>query len=427
MAAKLRIQDGAPLWLSQAIVPSRDTVVSPSSSPTLATPNVTSTDVFVYVKVDNTGTVDFSSCTCSLLGPWTAPALFQGFFGNANGNAAQTANGVTFTASPLGDSLSGGVNFQFGLSASGRRAWAWSPDGRLFGYVGSPNGNDWYLTIVALQPITRSNGTTIAKGSVAASANGVFAGANPALFWNNANFSWARSKAVIAAGAYAGGGNAISVAIACPEAPGTNVWGDVLATFPGQIVWAFLASPCGAMVAFAPKRSGAAAPPQNFFQVSTASASLVSFRKNNLPQSVASTGPNPSITTNQHAANGVSINTGSGTTIDVDDPECTFVPGGVVVRVDRVKASTLPSANLGVISVGSAVSGTLNHGQSQWVQVPNQHGWANQADRHWCLLAQAYTADLTTVPPSWSGQASGAPPFPIGNDECAQRNIEILP
>src|SRR4051812_39321500 len=189
MATKLKIQDGNPLWLSPSIIPSKDLVVSPTSSPSMAAIKTTSTDVFVYVKVENTGTVDLGTCTCPI-GPWSLPTFFGGFFASTSGSTSQAQGGVTFKAQPSGDNISGGVNFLFGLSASGRRAWAWSPDGRYFAYVGSPNGTDWFLTIVALQNITRANGTTVNKGSVAAQSNGIFAG-----LWNTSNFGWAGSKA----------------------------------------------------------------------------------------------------------------------------------------------------------------------------------------------------------------------------------------
>ena len=133
MAAKLSIKDGNPIWLSASIVPSKDTVVSPNSNPSLATVNVSSTDVFVYVKVENPGTVDLGACTCTSTGAWTSPQYFQGFLGSPTASTTQAKAGVTFTASALGDRLSGsGINVQFGLVACGRRAWAWSPDGRCF-------------------------------------------------------------------------------------------------------------------------------------------------------------------------------------------------------------------------------------------------------------------------------------------------------
>src|SRR6202011_6195058 len=138
--------------------------------------------------------------------------------------------------------------------------------------------------------------------------------------------------------------------------------------------------------------------------VSTETAQVQQFSKNNQPTGVTITGASPSITTAQHAANGVQIVTGSGT-VTVDDPECMNVKGGgVVAWVDRVKASTLPSANLGVLSVGSAVASLIKQNQSAWLQAPNTNpaGWSNQGEPHWCLLAQAYTADLATIPKPWN-------------------------
>lgn len=426
MTAKLLIQDGTPPWLSASIVPSKDIVVSPSSSPSLTTVNVSSTNVFVYVMVKNTGTVDFGVCSCAI-GPWAAPVYFQNFLGNLATSKSQTQGGVTFTATPLGDSLSGsGISFNLGLAGSGRRAWAWSPDGRCFAYAASPNGADWSLTIVALQDVSRSDGTIVPKNHVAVNASGVWAGTNAANWWNNANFGWAGSKAVLASGAYAAG-SGWAVALACPEAASPNVWGDLIPVFPGQVDWAILSSPCGASVAFAPKLLNPTAPPQAFFQILTASAKPTSFKKSNVATSVGSTGANVSIMTTAHTANGVSISTGSGTIVMVDDPDCTLVGSGITARVDRVKASTLPTANLGVQPIGSAALGQLLVGKTVWVQVPNTNGWANQSEKHWCLLAQAYTTDMTTVVPPWNGQATNPPAFPVALDNCAQRNIEINP
>jgi len=143
---------------------------------------------------------------------------------------------------------------------------------------------------------------------------------------------------------------------------------------------------------------------------------------------IAGTPGTPAITTNTHGINGVTVDTG-GTNVMVDDPDCTFVGGGVRVHVDRVKASTLPSANLGVLSVGTAALGLSRVNSSYWVQVPNQNTilWDNQGEQHWCLLAQSYTPDGTTIPSPWDGQAATPPPFPVSLENCAQRNIGILP
>jgi hypothetical protein len=396
--------------------------------------HVGSTDVFVYVKVDNVGTVDFGTCACGPVpAAWPVAVFFPAgnFLMNPNATVTQTQGGVTFTArassNAAGDTLSGAVSFSFGVNSSGRRTWAWSPDGHLFAYVGSSSGNDWTLTIVALQDLTRSDGTIVARGQAAVSggtgASGVFAGPP---YWTNQQFGWAGSKAVIAAGAYAGGGGIVR-SVACPEAPGNNTWGELVPDFPGQIGWTHLSSPCGSVVALVARILQAGAGQRDIVLISTATAQTTSFRRNNAPATVATVGANPSITTQQHAANGVRINTGSGATTDVDDPDCTLAGGGVTVHVDRVKASTLPSANLGVLPVGTAVQGLLRTGQSAWTQVPPPQGWANQSEPHWCLLAQAYTSDLTTVPRLWNGQAANPPAFPIGQQNCAQRNIEILP
>jgi hypothetical protein len=426
MPPTLRITDGNPIWLSQSIIPSKDMVVSPGSSPTVAAISVSSQDVFVYVKVDNTGNVDLGQCSCTAVvpAPWSVPVFFGGFA--ASPPTAQTTQqnaGTTFTRTAYGDSISGtGFNHSFGLAA-GQCSWAWSPDGRFFAHVVSSSlgGTDWYMSVVALQDVTRPNGTTINKGQQAAQSNGVFAGG-----WTNGSFfGWARSKAVVVSGASPGGGTSLTVT--CPLSPGGNSYGNLIPATPGQVDWVNLASPCGSVVAITP-RVLVAGNQRDITPVWTETALAKPFNKNNVPSSgVTITGPNPSITTVQHAANGVQIVTGSGT-VTVDDPDCTNVAGGgVVAWVDRVKASTLPSANLGVLSVGSAAASMIKQGQSLWVQVPNTNpaGWSNQGAPHWCLLAQAYTSDGTTIPKPWNGQATSPPAFPIALINCAQRNVMI--
>lgn len=422
MVARVQIIDGNPVWISPAVVPSRDTVVSPSSSPSLATINVGSTGIFVYAKVDNIGDVDLGTCNCSPVpAAWPSPTFFSGFFVSTTGGTVAGQGTVQFNATPSGDYLSGSVNHSFGLSASGRRAWAWSPDGRLFAYVGSPNGNDWYLTIVALVPFTRANGTTVSAGATCAQANGLFSGP-----FNNSNFGWAGPLAVIAAGQSAAGG--LGLTVTCPAAPGGASYGDLIPLMAGQVDYTFLTSPCSGVVAIVPKILNSSAGSRNAFLISTATAQTTPFKANNSPTSVSIVGANPSISTQAHAALGVRVNIGNGTIVNVDDPDCTFVGGGIRVTVDRVKASTLPTANLGVIPVGTgSMVGSLPRTRSAWVQVVNSTGWANQSERHWCLLAQAYTSDGTTIPRPWNGQAASPPPFPLSLVNCAQRNIEIIP
>lgn len=432
MVDRLRIQDGNPIWLSTSIVPSRDIIISPNSSPNLATIQVNSNDVFTYVKVENPGTIDLGDCTCNNVGTWTTAIPFQGFLDNPAGQVSDTQFGFTFTASPTGDVI--GIPGSTPLLAlvappSGRRAWAWSPDGKIFAYVATNNNTPfWYLYIVALQNLTRLDGTTLIPGHILTS-QGQFAGPNPLQSWTNGNFGWASSKAVVAKGPAMGTGGDIDFRVVCPYA--ISLSGGTLSNYGGDVDWGFLVSPCGSAVALVPKilyPLGSRLPPA-FDLITTANATRTQFRLNNVPlANLVSTGATPSINTVDHTAGGVSIDTGNGTIVSVDDPDCTLDGGGIVVRVDRVKASTLPTANLGVLPVGTAVLGVLRQNEFSWVQVPNQNGWANQSEKHWCLLAQAYTVLIApTIPQAWNGQATNPPPFPIANENCAQRNIEISP
>jgi hypothetical protein len=418
MAAQLRIEDGNPVWLSHAILPSKDTVLSPMSSPTVAVIQQTSADVFVYVKVDNTGTVDFGTCSCVAIGAWAAAPAFTGFLADPAGAATETQAGTTFNASPGGDSLSGFVNFNFGSPAGGRRTWAWSPDGRFFAHAASTGGNAWALKIVTLQAIPLPDGTTVAAGVGVVSTTGAFAAA-----WNQNQFGWAGSKAVVVAGTATAG--VIALTVACPEvhAPG-NVYTESLPAPPAQIDYSFLVSPCASVVAIMPRVLDVAAGTRDARLVSTASASIIPFRQGNANFTVTVVSANPSMTTNSHTANGVRINTGAGATVDVDDPDCTAVGGGAVVHVDRVKASTLPSANLGVVHVGTSAASAIAPGQSRWVQVPPPNGWINGNETHWCLLAQTFTSDPTVIPQPWDGHTSPTA-FPLAAVNTAQRNIDI--
>ena len=463
MAAELRIQDGNPVWLSASIVPSRDTVVSPNSSPSLATIQVNSADVFVYVNVENPGTVDLGLCPCSapLPATWASAPAFSGFLDSTTQSFTDNHGAFVFEARPLG--LGGDRIMGPGLSkvlpfGNGRRTWGWSPDGRMFAYIYEPGNSpsssgesSWEMGVIALQPITLSDGTTAPIGAPIAVASGRFDGV-----WTQGQFGWAGSQAVVAQGAawdlfahfFLGAPNAEVVTIVCPLAPpaslpGGATWSDtksfstvITGTPPftppiphqDRVDWMCLVSPCGSYVAVVPRILDPSAPPQTIVLVATADAQEVTFRRNNVAVSgITSTGATLSITTNSHTALGVTIDTGNGTTVVVDDPECTFVGGGVVVRVDRVQASTLPTANLGVLPIGTAALSALQQNGFSWVQVPNQNGWANQSEKHWCLLAQAYTGDGTTIPRAWDGQATNPPPFPIADENCAQRNIEISP
>jgi hypothetical protein len=429
MGAELQIADGSPGWVSPSILPSKDKVLSPGSSPSLATVEVNSTGVFVYVKVENTGTVDFGACACTVAvpAPWPSVVLLPGFHSTATSPPPQTVGGVTFTArpatAPAGDTLSGAVQYSFGIVAGDRRAWGWSPDGQLFAHVKSISGGHWWLTVVALADITRANGTVVKKGQVAVTDTGMFGGVPS---WTNANFGWAGSQAVVAQGPYPDA-TGIMRSVACPEAPaGSNRWGDLIPATPGQVDWKSVASPCGSVVAFVP-RILVGPGSRDVVLVSTSTAKEVEFRRNNTPTNVSIVGANPSLTTRQRTAKGIDVRTGAGATVEVDDPDCA-IGGAAVVVVDRVKAGTVPGVNLGVVPVGIAALGSLAPKHSVWVQVPNANpsGWENQGERHWCLVAQAYTADGTTIPRAWTGQPTSSA-FPQEKQNCAQRNIAILP
>jgi hypothetical protein len=422
MAAELTIADGNPVWLSPSIVPSTDTVVSPSSSPNLAVVHVNSTDVFVYVKVENTGTLDIGVCGCTATGAWPLGVVFTGFQTNVLASMTDTQGAFTFTTNPLsGDALSGGVNVTLGPT-SNRRAWGWSPDGRMFAYIATTGGNEWHLRVVALQAITRSDGTTVMPGQfVVDGVSGTFSAA-----WTNSQFRWGASQAVIVSGPSLTA-NFVDLKIACPEAPAiSNVHAASLDTHGGNVAYDVRVSPCAARLTVLPKILNAAAGTVDATMVSTADAQVKPFKKNNATTAVTIVGANPSITTNAHNANGVRVDTGAGATIDVDDPECTAVGGSVMVHVDRVKASTLPTGNLGVVAVGTASAGALAQGQSLWVQVANTNGWNNQGETHWCLLAQAYTSDGAIIASPWDGQAASPPAFPLSAVNCAQRNVDIV-
>ncbi len=259
------------------------------------------------------------------LGPWTTPVYFQNFIlADPAKDTLYQQSGLTFTASANGDSLAGtGISVSFGSCGSKRRGWAWSPDGMYFAYVSSPNGPDWNLKIVALQDIRQSDCSIVQKGRIAASASGIFAGPTLLQCWTNANFGWAGSKAVLASGAYSGGSGFLRCLV-CPVAPNNGSWSELVSDSSGQNDWINLVSPSGLAVAFVPKKLNIAAQQLEFRLVSTAIAQQVQFSKNNIAQSITSTGNNPSITTNQHTVNGVHIDKGDGSTIDVDDPDGTL-------------------------------------------------------------------------------------------------------
>ena len=447
MVARVFIEDGVPFWLSPSIVPSKDLPQSIITAPTLANVSMSSTDVYVYVKVENTGTQDLGVCSCPT-GPWIPAGNFSESENSTNISIKPSPNGLQ---SVLLDAVGGDILIigagNYALSGPSipnphHRAWGWSPDGRFLGYVRTagnvpPVGmnSDWKLSVFALQPFTDSDGTVFSPGDeiVSKESGAVWS-------WTNYFFRWAGSKAVLALGPndpdhplQANNADVLEWHALCPSAPAfSKVWGmpalHKIGTLGTLSKWTYLVSPCESYVAFAANMSAGG---QAFITLLSAEWGIESeFKINNVPGNITTNGPYPAITTDAHTAQGVTIKRGDGiqtSTIMVDDPECIAISETVQVVVDRVKASTLPTANLGVLQVGNASAGSLFVGNSTWVQVPNFNNWANQGEEHWCLLAQAFTMDGTTIPRPWNGQAPSPPPFPVGDENCAQRNIMISP
>jgi len=452
MAAHLIINDGNPYWLSPSIVPSRDTVVPVSGSPSQAAISQNDTDVFVYVKCENpAGADDLGSCACTNTGQWKEAVAFQ---------FADFSNNVTTYPRPGGqesvkvDSANGDKLIIPGMASSllsgapvpqpARRAWGWSPDGRFLAYTvtgGAPGSgigiSDWKLSIWALQPFTRSDGTTVAKGARIMSAQ-----SGAVWPWTQNFFRWAGSDAIVVGGPldpvnFQQGGLTnppMEWFVLCParpqttpvlhmNAPGPTFTGTPPGTLDG---WIYTVSPCGKALCFLANVAAQAQAP--VILISTEQGVLSTFRSNNGVLTGLTTIPaHPTISTAFHTALGVTIDRGDNRSFyTVDDPDCAAIYQDVQVAVDRVKASTLPNAQWsGVLAVGVASGGPLPAGTSKWVQVPNGNDWHNLGEDHWCLLAQAFTVDGTTIPRPWNGQAPSPPPFPVGDENCAQHNIMI--
>jgi hypothetical protein len=440
MTARVLIDDGVPFWLSPSIVPSTDSTQAIVTAPNLAAVDANSTGIYVYVKVENTGTQDLGVCSCPL-GAWTDAVSFGNADNSLNISTRPSPSGlqsVRLDASGGDTLIIGGASYPLSGGAIPNphyRAWDWSPDGRFLGYVrtrtASTANSDWKLSLFALQPFTDADGTVFSPGQeiVSSQSTGLWS-------WTNYFFRWVGSKAVLALGPndpdhplQANNADILEWHALCPLAPaGSKVWGmpalHKFTTVGTLSKWNYFVSPCGSFVAFA---ANMAVGQTMIALLSTEEGTTTSFKSMNVPANISTNGPHPSISTDAHTANGVTLKRGDGiqqSTIQVDDPECTALPDTVQVVVDRVKASTLPSANLGVLPVGNASAGPLLMGQSVWVQVANPNGWANQGEEHWCLLAQAFTTDNTTIPRPWTPPSS---PFPVGDENCAQRNIMISP
>jgi hypothetical protein len=429
MAPKLKIEHGNPNFRSPSIFPSFDTPQSPSTPPSLAAIKINSKNLFVYVKVENTGTVGFGGCQCpaALPAAWPSRVQFGMSISGAAATASQSSGGFTFKAAPstggdriVGPGLPSATGVFFGAQSS-TRAWAWSPDGRLFAYAYSNSGSNWFLKIVALQNFTRADGSIASPGTLL--VNGSAGGFS--VPWDKMNFGWAGSKAVVAKGPGFSGPTSALAYVACPASAGGAVYSVGVSMIPAQLDWDFLSSPCGWMVALMPRVSGGTIAP--FIQaISTRTAQSVGFKQGNLPKSVSVSKTTATITTQHQSAFGVVIGGIPGSPILIDDPDCTFVAGGVVARVDRMKVSSLLAPTGGVVSVGQSAASILAAGESRWLQVPNVNplGWANQGESHWCLVAQAFTTD-GQVPQPWNPSVPSVPQFPNWLENCAQRNVDI--
>jgi hypothetical protein len=448
MVAIVEIRDGNLFWLSPSIVPSKDLVVTTMKPPSFAAPTLNSADIFVYVNVYNPDvSVDLGDCTCTQAGKWAEAVVFAGAEASANAHTVPGPGGSSIKLDGVnGDKLLlGPLSVDLNTvpapppSPAPQRAWDFSPDGRFLAYVVSINltapgaPSAWLLSIFALQPFARADGTMVAPGDAIVSKQQMSTWA-----WTRTFFRWVGSSAVLAGGPTDPASPPKSANyqmewdLLCPSAPAaSNVWSAISPAPSGSggalDQWLYLVSPCESVIAFAPDLSAQFT--CEFVLVSLSTAQQIPFRSNNVPTPVIARSTHPTIRTDHHTANGVTIDPGDNNMahfVFVDDPDCTAVtPTTVQVVVDRVKASTLPSANLGVVAVGQASAGPLKVGDSQWVQVPNVMGWANQGEPHWCLLAQAFTQDGTTIPRPWNGQATSPPPFPIQDPNCAQRSIMI--
>jgi hypothetical protein len=405
MTAEVSIDHGVPDWLSPSIIPSTQDPQSIATAPMLASVSVNSTDVYVYVKVENTGDQDLGVCTCTSTLAWNGviPFGFSDFSPNVNTsvNPNDSSQSITLDATNDDVLLIGGNSYPLNGGAipnPHHRAWGWSADGRFLGYVrtltasSTAASSDWKLSIFALQTFTDSEGTVFSPGDEIVSQSGAI------WTWNNNFFRWAGSNAVLALGPndpdhplQLNGADILEWYALCPSAPANSKVWHMFAPHKNTTMgtlssWSYVFSPCESFVAFMGHM--AAQGQANIVLLSAEQGTTAQFTSNNAHiNPPATNGPSPSISTMTHTANGVTIKLGDGmatSTIQVDDPECTALPDTVQVVVDRVKGSTLLTANLGVVSVGQASAGPLLVAESKWVQVPNQNanGWGkNQANQ----------------------------------------------
>lgn len=441
MVASIKIEHGSPLWLSPSIIPSKDLSATTAAGPLWATPSQGSTDVFVYVKVENVGAEDVGT-TCPI-GQWATPTSPLTGFTTAGVDADDPQHGYTFHARSAGDRIERDTPFVAGgplpgvslaTPATGRRVWGFSPDGHFFAYAYGPTAGDtqaWRLRIVALDGAIRANGAPIAPLTVLDYPD---ASAIPIRYdhvFVKADFNWIGSEGLFSAGTVPVLGPVaehINRVVACFKAAPAAAAVETQ-HIGGQ--WRYHASPCGSQIAFMEVSPASAT---EIVWVSTLRGATTQSRQLNIAHAVSTDGPNPIITTVTRTSRGVSVDTGSAGIDWIDDPDGTAARGGLEVRVDRVKASTLPDAHLGVLPVGAAAAGPLTGGSVSsptwsWVQVPNKVGWDRELESHWCLLAQAYSPSHG-IPVAWNPleELNPTQAFPAQTQpNCAQRNIDIAP
>ena len=430
------LPDGTQIWNSPSIIPSTAQLGSTATAPAWADPHSSpaagAPRVDVYVRVTNTG-ADEVACPTGL---WLDPADFTGIVLANAAPQTDSQHGWTFTASMAGDTLTrSGVTVSMPLTTSGRKCWGWSPDGHFFALAYEPSagaGRNWHLVVVSLQGATRIDGTLLMPGAIVAqhptTATASVAYNAP---FDRTIFGWVGSSAIFTHGVDPAGTNDTRYLLCFrTHDPATGTpRPPVIDAVPAGTTWRYRASPCGSRLAIL--RPTTAAAEQDITWLSTETAGPVAARQGGVAVSVTTNGGAPTITTNAHTALGVSVFQGSGAPTLIDDPDDTRVFGGLTVHVDRVKASTLPSANLGVRLIGAGIAGVIPQGQSRWVQVPNRVGWNDEGESHWCLLAQGYD-ETAGIQRAWDGQAATPPPFPaqapaVGNERCTQKNIHIAP
>jgi hypothetical protein len=435
--ASIEIADGSPIWLSPSIIPSRDLSATTVSGPVWATPAQGSTDVFVYVKVEN-ATADEVGSSCPI-GQWSEPVAPLTQLATTGIEKTDSKHGYTFSALAAGDKIvrdtplvAGGSlpGVSFGFPASGRRVWGWSQDGHFFAYAYGPIAGDvqsWRLKVVTLDGAVRADGTPLTLLTVLDHP----ALADPPIRYDHtfilADFNWIGSEGLFTRGTVpappTGTAHIVRV-VACFKAAPTPRAVETQVTAGGQ--WRYRASPCGSQIAYMEESPASA---QEIVWVSTRTGSTTQSRDRNIARPVQTDGATPTITTLAHTSRGVVVQTGSAGPIKIDDPDGT-ARGGLEVRVE---ASTLPDAHLGVLPVGAAAVGPIStasvNGPWSWAQVPNDVGWDRQSESHWCLLAQAYSPEHG-IPIAWNPLELTDPtdPFPAqALLNCAQRNIDIGP